>query len=730
MPATFYIRKDDQTMRTDYKELREWTIERLNWLHGFCGDSDLNLEPRRLAQAEEDIAGQIKQIREGRYRVVFLGSFNVGKSTLINALLGDEILPPLLEPCTAKTVHLMHLDKGISVSGIMKNKLDKQGENSLKCLQKGALKVSPDRMTFNLELSSDGAKNGLREILESLVTIKAYSKDCELAKVAKDLAEVRIRMPLPRWAEDIVLTDTPGVHSMSDTEESVTYGVIGQAHLVLFIFDSEHGGNRHDFVFMRRIVENRRRQMFFAINRRDQLEEDDIDPTGERGPGRTIMEGLSTFVREPELFFVSALYALRARQLANGAIPLESILKSRAIRIPYDVETQLRKDPDQGTKTLVEHLLAESGINLFEERIADYLHNENKELAVVAEGLSMLGDLGGDYIAILKRCLAAAEDPSMLDDLKRQRSSMERSLEKTKKAADAAFNLFNVKFSGGMFDGKKYPGLLYKPGELFAEQKIHAKVIDAMERWLLNDDNLANTLKNEKFLPAVRQFESLVDDFQSSAIRDLESDFNSFTGELEGELIKILGDLHEAERDGFAKVDIPCHGVDASQKWEYCRDSSGGAAAGAVFGAGVAFFFFPPMVPIGAAIGAGIGLLTGLLTRTFKSKNAKRDKLMEQFKTQALAILVDGISEEGKERKPSVKEIVQENLMKSRNKIDTESREQFKRLCCHLADEVDRLIAEEETIRKDRETIITRLRPKIESLMDLVKQVNNWRKGE
>jgi len=250
-------------MSTDYKELREWTIDRLNWLHGFCGDSDLNLETKRLAQAKEDIAGQLKQIREGRYRVVLLGSFNVGKSTLINALLGDEILPPLMEPCTAKTVYLMHVDKGISVSGTMNNKLDKQAEKSLGCLQKGAFKVSPDRMTFDLELSSDGAKKGLRELLESLVTVKAYSTDCELAKVVNDLAEVRIKMPLPRWAEDIVLTDTPGVHSMSDTEESVTYGVIGQAHLVLFIFDSEYGGNRHDFAFMRRIVENRRRQMFF-----------------------------------------------------------------------------------------------------------------------------------------------------------------------------------------------------------------------------------------------------------------------------------------------------------------------------------------------------------------------------------------------------------------------------------------------------------------------------------
>lgn len=195
-----------------------------------------------------------------------------------------------------------------------------------------------------------------------------------------------------------------------------------------------------------------------------------------------------------------------------------------------------------------------------------------------------------------------------------------------------------------------------------------------MERWLWDDDNIEAALKNGKFLPAVRQFEALVDDFQSSAIRDLEADFNSFTRELEGELIKILGVHNEAERDCFAKVDIPSYGVDASQAWEYCRDTGGGALAGAAIGAGIGAFFAGVGAPIGAAIGAGVGILTGLLARKFMSKESQRNKLLEQFKVQALAILIDGILEEGKERKPSVKEIVQEKLKKSREKIDTESR--------------------------------------------------------
>jgi hypothetical protein len=47
------------------------------------------------------------ELREGKYRVVFLGPFNVGKSALINALLGDEYLPKVLEECTTKLTRVV-----------------------------------------------------------------------------------------------------------------------------------------------------------------------------------------------------------------------------------------------------------------------------------------------------------------------------------------------------------------------------------------------------------------------------------------------------------------------------------------------------------------------------------------------------------------------------------------------------------------------------------------------
>jgi hypothetical protein len=49
----------------------------------------------------EDAHGLLERVREGRFFVACLGQFKRGKSTLINALLGDEVLPSGVAPVTS-----------------------------------------------------------------------------------------------------------------------------------------------------------------------------------------------------------------------------------------------------------------------------------------------------------------------------------------------------------------------------------------------------------------------------------------------------------------------------------------------------------------------------------------------------------------------------------------------------------------------------------------------------
>src|SRR5436309_11826074 len=73
-------------------------LSRLDELAGEAGASDVAEEARSLAQ----------RIAEGRFYVACVGQFKRGKSTLLNALVGDPILPTGVVPVTSIVTILRH----------------------------------------------------------------------------------------------------------------------------------------------------------------------------------------------------------------------------------------------------------------------------------------------------------------------------------------------------------------------------------------------------------------------------------------------------------------------------------------------------------------------------------------------------------------------------------------------------------------------------------------------
>ena len=53
------------------------------------------------ARLAADTGALLERVREGRFFVACLGQFKRGKSTLINALLGEELLPSGVAPVTS-----------------------------------------------------------------------------------------------------------------------------------------------------------------------------------------------------------------------------------------------------------------------------------------------------------------------------------------------------------------------------------------------------------------------------------------------------------------------------------------------------------------------------------------------------------------------------------------------------------------------------------------------------
>ena len=93
--------------------------------------SDFDMSFPELDTGEEDeaqrlckdkIARIIERLKEQRLKILFAGQFKTGKSTLINAMLGQEVLPADVMPCTAVITEIEYAENPRAVLHFKQNK--------------------------------------------------------------------------------------------------------------------------------------------------------------------------------------------------------------------------------------------------------------------------------------------------------------------------------------------------------------------------------------------------------------------------------------------------------------------------------------------------------------------------------------------------------------------------------------------------------------------------------
>ena len=126
---------------------------------------------------QNDIDSAIQSLQEKRLRVAVLGDFKRGKSSLINALLGMNILPVDIEPTTA-TVN--RITFGIQPAAVIHYKSGDSKKIDIKCLADYVTKLTD-----------------------------------QSAKIAETIREAEIQYPLVLCANNVEIIDTPG---LNDTE--------------------------------------------------------------------------------------------------------------------------------------------------------------------------------------------------------------------------------------------------------------------------------------------------------------------------------------------------------------------------------------------------------------------------------------------------------------------------------------------------------------------------------
>ncbi|MBE9039674.1 dynamin family protein [Oscillatoriales cyanobacterium LEGE 11467] len=249
-----------------------------------------------LATEITDCKTASENLKNGVFRLLVLGDLKRGKSTLLNALLGEKLLPSDVNPCTAiLTVLRYGTEKQVTL--FFKNDRPPQ-------------KLDVQTFVREYTIDPDEAK-----------TLEARS---QLAFSEVDYAV--IEYPLPLLKKGIEIIDTPGLND-TEARNQLTLGYLNKCHAVLFVLDATQPLTLDEHRYLDNYIKDRGLTVFFILNGWDKIRKGaiDLDDPEELAEAenkiRTVFKtNLSPYCQvdgqnfyEEWVFEVSALNALRQK---------------------------------------------------------------------------------------------------------------------------------------------------------------------------------------------------------------------------------------------------------------------------------------------------------------------------------------------------------------------------------------------------------------------------------
>lgn len=207
------------------------------------GSSELKAAHARFAEL-------LEAMNADELRLVVVGEYSRGKSSLANALLGIKLLPTAQEATTAINTFIRQLPAGRPHPYLLIHFCDDRPTQEIAWADDKVLE------RWGTELDRQNA-----EIRKSVKMIEAYT-DHQLLKLG------------------LCVVDTPGLQSIMAHHETITRRAIAQSHVALWVQSaSQLGGTMTEWAFVSSTIRSNFRKFLTVVNMWDMV----LDPSDEEG---------------------------------------------------------------------------------------------------------------------------------------------------------------------------------------------------------------------------------------------------------------------------------------------------------------------------------------------------------------------------------------------------------------------------------------------------------------
>ncbi len=322
----------------------------------------------------------IQGLKSDKVQIVVIGEFSRGKSRLVNALLGIDLLPSAKEATTAINTFLQsppvgrENDKYIRLNFIDSNRPDQE----LNWDNDGVLKQ------WGTEL--DKTNKSARSELQRIDVFAAH-----------DLLN-----------KGLVIIDTPGLESVVAHHEEITRKAIAGAHIAIWVQSVDQlGGNSREWQFLTATVRQNFRKFLTVVNMWDQVLDPEDDHDKAKPESERVNEKLNT-VRENFRQHLKDLPESELAQMTNN----EHLMGVSA-------KWALSNDAEQKKRSGIENLI---------QRIADLCNSGEAQQEVFYKPLKQLSSIQSTLAAALDDEIKVLNDSRTIDEKKNELNLLEQEI--------------------------------------------------------------------------------------------------------------------------------------------------------------------------------------------------------------------------------------------------------------------------------------------------------------
>lgn len=240
------------------------------------------------------------KLRDNNFKVLVIGEFKRGKSTFINALLHEEILPAYSVPCTA-IINEIKYGKEKKAIIYFKEKIAQIPEG-----------LADDIKSYINEHKGDGAIPPLTvpfDKLEEYVTITDVEKEQAESVAESPFERAEIYVPLDLCRDGVEIIDSPGLNEHG-TRSAVTNRYAEHVDAIIFVLLCQPLASGSELESIDTLRRAGHEDIFFICNSFDLIRDKEKPRVIQMAHTRL---GSRTNLGERGLHFVSSLDALEAR---------------------------------------------------------------------------------------------------------------------------------------------------------------------------------------------------------------------------------------------------------------------------------------------------------------------------------------------------------------------------------------------------------------------------------